>query len=307
MTAQPGAFSSRQRRFSTRIGSLHGSAGSRSSNELLSRVGIFTLLLGLGSPGANSRRHGIQCQHWISMSRSLRITGLLCLAGTLPWATRIVWEMTWLTWNQGPQMLGFTMWHTFPQLAIVGTLCWLATALWCLTVIVLRVSRRFKLASDDWVLVGANCLVLVCPTIPYGAWQSVTEMLLGTSPAAPYTLVSAASTGDLRSVAYLLRRGVSPDATDSQGCSALAVAAGSNTPEMVSLLIRHGANPNGWCKGEAALHRAARSGNLASVKLLLAAGADRSAQSADGFTAAELAWGAGHDDLSQLLDPAMKR
>jgi len=55
--------------------------------------------------------------------------------GTLPFVLRLVWEMTLLTWHKGPQMIGFTMWHSAPQLQILGMLCWMGEIVWCAAMI----------------------------------------------------------------------------------------------------------------------------------------------------------------------------
>jgi len=235
------------------------------------------------------------------MSSSVRIMGLLFLAGTLPFVARMTWEMTLLTWSEGPQMLGFSMAHTFPVLAILGAICWLALAIWCVAIVIAGAFKRWRFGAFEWVIVTVGIMVLACPFIPNSMWQSATEFFLGTSPRAPDNLVYAATTGDRATVTHLLKH-VSANAADRQGCSALVAASGSGNSGVISLLIRRGADPNGTCRGDTALHRAAQRGDVAAVKLLLAAGANRSAKNANGLTPADLAWTSNHQDVSRLLD-----
>src|SRR4051794_35493069 len=66
-------------------------------------------------------------------------------------AARILWEKTIWTWSRGPQMVGFALWHIHPGIAVVGTLCSLAVALWLLIAIPFAISRRRDI--EPWGLV----------------------------------------------------------------------------------------------------------------------------------------------------------
>ena len=73
-----------------------------------------------------------------------------------------------------------------------------------------------------------------------------------------------------------------PIATEAEKLSALTVAAFYGKPEMISLLLSSGANPNGYPEGgfhshATPLHQAVSSGSLEAVKLLVQAGADLNA------------------------------
>lgn len=235
------------------------------------------------------------------MSTGARNLGLAFLAGTLPWVLWAVWEKTWLTWHQGPQMIGFSLVHAFPYVLVVGALSWVAMLVWCIAIAVTMLERR-SLARRDYILIIVSLITLACPFIPYHAWQAATDWVLGTSPKAPDTLAHAAATGDSRTVARLLDRGISPNAAVWHGCTALVAAARVKNPGIASLLIRHGANPDAICEGETALHRAAENGDVATAKLLINAGASTSVRNARGFTPADLAWANNHPELVPLLE-----
>jgi hypothetical protein len=67
-----------------------------------------------------------------------------------------------LTWSQGPQMVGFALWHIHPGFAVAGTLCSLAVALWLLIAIPYAVVRRRDLEPCDWLMMaGAVTVILV--------------------------------------------------------------------------------------------------------------------------------------------------
>jgi len=87
-------------------------------------------------------------------------------------------------------------------------------------------------------------------------------------------LLFAARVGDVESARLLLKAG--GDANDSQpdGVSALVVAAHSGNGSVGALLLDHGADPNAFASGYAALHAAVLRGDLELVKALLAHGAN---------------------------------
>ena len=77
-------------------------------------------------------------------------------------AGRILWGKNDLTWSQGPQMVGFALWHIHPGFAVAGTLCSLAVALWLLIAIPYAVVRRRDLEPCDWLMMaGAVTVILV--------------------------------------------------------------------------------------------------------------------------------------------------
>lgn len=105
-------------------------------------------------------------------------------------------------------------------------------------------------------------------------------------------LINAASRGDAAGVEDALKRGADPEAVDDLGETALQVAAcnGSESARCVELLLKAGADVNRRnIYGETALIAAARSGDAASLKKLIAAGAELDVRSrstnSDGGTA----------------------
>jgi len=235
------------------------------------------------------------------MSRHTRIIGLVFLISALPLTLRMAWEMTWLTWHDGPQMVGFSLAHVFPAFLVFGSAAMLGLAVWAIVAIIICLRRR-TIRWTDLLMIGISLMICGTTFIPQQVWSSATELVLGVSPQASNLLVDAASHGQLTRVRYLLDQGVSPDAWNDEGCAALAAAAGSKNPETVRLLLDHHANPNCSCGGSPALSHAIEKNDLTSFKLLLTAGANIEARDKQGFNAYDEALFSQNKELVQYLE-----
>ena len=235
----------------------------------------------------------------LGMNRSMQITGICLLAGALPLALRLVWEMTWLTWHDGPQMVGFSMAHVFPLVLLVGAAAWLGLAIWIFAAVIMCFRKR-TIGWADALLLGLSIFTCASTFIPQPAWSTATEFVLGLSPQAPNLLIEAARQGQVARVQYLLTRGVSPNPI-SGNCSPLAAAASSKSQETVRLLLDHHADPNGVC-GSPALMNAIEKDNLAAVRLLVSAGAKTSVRDKEGFTPYDQALFSQNKELIHYLE-----
>jgi ankyrin repeat protein len=116
--------------------------------------------------------------------------------------------------------------------------------------------------------------------------------------------IEAASLGKMEPVKKFLEAGMSVDAEDSEGNTALLQAAQGGHSGMVDYLISQGADVNyvgpGW---ETALISAARSGDVASVKRLLDAGAKADQKNEDSWSPLTVAAFEGHSEVTDLLAP----
>ncbi|MBN2444357.1 MAG: ankyrin repeat domain-containing protein [Spirochaetales bacterium] len=116
-------------------------------------------------------------------------------------------------------------------------------------------------------------------------------------------LIGGCVNGDPELVQLLLTHGADPDKAGGKGFTPLHYAASKGSPECISALLSAGAAPDIYNElGETPLMRGADKGDVQSVVLLIAAGADVNAQSKnDGLTPLMLAADKGHDGVVLVL------
>jgi hypothetical protein len=84
----------------------------------------------------------------------------------LLFAARIMWEKTVWTWARGPQMVGFSLMHIHPALAITGMLGCLALMVWLLPAIFYAVERRESIGVSDISMIACAAFVVFVIVIP---------------------------------------------------------------------------------------------------------------------------------------------
>lgn len=111
-----------------------------------------------------------------------------------------------------------------------------------------------------------------------GEMSTISELIRGARPAKVdgSILISAATFGAAAIVQQAIEAGVDVNTTNKYDSPALLIAAQNNYPEIVKMLLAHGASPNTATKGDAetALTAAVCGGSVEAVRLLIAAGAD---------------------------------
>lgn len=96
-------------------------------------------------------------------------------------------------------------------------------------------------------------------------------------------LLEAASRNDMHEVAELLERGITPDAANEDGLTALHQCCIDNNVEMLRLLLEYGANVDAQDSDKwTPLHAAATCGHLELVRILIDHGANLLAVNTDG-------------------------
>lgn len=117
----------------------------------------------------NLRQSGLEC-------RTMQIPGALpdslktCWVCASPlaflFAGRILWEKTIRTWSQGPQVVGFALWHIHPVFAIVGALSSFAIIVWLLIAVPYAIVRRRDIEPWDWLMMAGAVMVLFALAVP---------------------------------------------------------------------------------------------------------------------------------------------
>lgn len=172
------------------------------------------------------------------------IFGALLITATALLAARIIWERTWLTWHQGPQMIGFALAHGYFAILMLAPpliALWLMAAL--ITIAVWKL-RRFHVARQAWVLMGLASSMLVLTILPQTLLDTLFVSQLAKSSHAQELMVYAAGNGESLVVRGMLRHGVPVNGTDHEGDTALHFAAAAGENRLVSLLLDRGAAVN---------------------------------------------------------------
>lgn len=144
------------------------------------------------------------------------------------------------------------------------------------TALMWAVAQKHPAVVELLIAAGANIHArsaswnLVMAVSPHGMLQYNKAIPHGADTA----LLFAARTGDLASAKQLIAAGANVDDKDAWGVSATAMAAHAGYPEIVELLLSHGADPNVSDPGFTALHAAILRRNERMVKALLERHAD---------------------------------
>ena len=96
----------------------------------------------------------------------LRVAWLSFAPVGLLFSSRIAWEKTFLTWQQGPQMVGFSLMHIFPAFFMVGILCCYSLILWLVPASIYVIVRRKSISSVDIAMILAAAFAAVVMALP---------------------------------------------------------------------------------------------------------------------------------------------
>jgi hypothetical protein len=206
----------------------------------------------------------------------LRLAGFATVLASGALAARLVWEQTWLTWQHGPQMVGYSLAHGGGAMLLLSPLPLLV---WFATVVVAIVRSwvlRRRVAGATWFDLASAGLVVGLLLVPYGVWQTLFAARLVDSPHVGDFMTHAAATGDLRTVKALVAHGARADVTDRRGATGLHVAALRNQVDVLDFLIGCDAPLDALNRaGHSPLEVAASNGASVAAELLESRGAHR--------------------------------
>lgn len=170
----------------------------------------------------------------------LKFIGIPIVTAAWALAIRLVWEQTVLSWDHGPQMVGFSLMHSGLGIllisALYGGLLWLAIVL-CTAALTRSLGGRLGV-----LLLLAYALAWGAISMPYGFWQRMFIDKYSPIQATEFFTYAAAK-GDLRTVQAFLDRGVDVNVQSRNG-TALHGAAVQGELKIIEFLIAHGADVN---------------------------------------------------------------
>jgi len=108
-----------------------------------------------------------------------RLLGWIIYPAHLIFVGRLLYEKTYLTWRYGPQNIGFTIVHTYPDDFLAGVIAFYFFKLWLLIALGLILWSRVRIAKLDWIQFGIIGLTVAIDYIPTEVWQSTLKMLIG--------------------------------------------------------------------------------------------------------------------------------
>ena len=139
--------------------------------------------------------------------------------------------------------------------------------------------------------------------LPYSLFIMLRALVLHGLPAVKNALNPAVTEGSVKEIEAAIATDANVTAIDKSGETQLHIASDECKPEIVTMLLRHGADLDA-CEFESGvrpLHIAAQKGCLQACDLLVRHGAAMNAQTRDGATALHLAALAGHAEVVALL------
>lgn len=96
----------------------------------------------------------------------LRAIWLCAAPAAVLFAARVAWEKTVWTWERGPQMVGFSLLHIHPILAILGALSCFIIMAWLLPSTFYALRRRRDISLVDGAMLVTSLLIAVVIMIP---------------------------------------------------------------------------------------------------------------------------------------------
>jgi hypothetical protein len=159
-------------------------------------------------------------------------------------AGRMLWEETFLTIQQGPQMLGFSLAHGSGALLLLAPFL---LALWLLVALVTMAVclwRKRSLSRCYWLTLASAIVTLGVLSIPPQFWQRAFIGTFAKSPHAGDLMVYEAAEGDVRTVRGCLEHGVPLTATNFEGSTAVYTAAVGGSLPVIKMLVSKGADLN---------------------------------------------------------------
>jgi len=105
--------------------------------------------------------------------RGLIIWWWLALIAAAPLYFRLLWEQTFLTWQRGPQMIGFSLGHQHPEVLFLGLVGYVAMCAWLTVAFAIMLRRRELPKGVQATYLSVTVAAVLIALVPYGFWASL--------------------------------------------------------------------------------------------------------------------------------------
>jgi hypothetical protein len=105
--------------------------------------------------------------------RGLVIWWRLALAASAPLYVRILWEQTALTWQRGPQMIGFSLAHQHPEILLLGLVGYVGMLAWLVAAGVSALWRRSLPKGVQLAYLIITVVAVLIALVPYHIWAGL--------------------------------------------------------------------------------------------------------------------------------------
>jgi hypothetical protein len=236
-----------------------------------------------------------------SITDKLSIGFYLSWIGAIIIPIRINYEATFMTWERGPQMIGFSFMHTY------GACCMLAALLLAFFTLILAIDmtvRLFKknnIAKKQITIFTISVLIIGLNFIPYKYAQSIMIYKYGLPKDVKGFFEQKAFEGDLDNMKLLLKKGFKTDS--STFSKSLYMASDGGHINVIEFSLLNGANINWQAEDSKTtpLMIAGDRSQIETVKFLLGHGADPHLKDKNGLTALDMANKYNKKEIVELL------
>lgn len=237
----------------------------------------------------------------------LTATGILLIPGSVWLTWKLIYEDTILTWERGPQMVGFTLVHQNFAFFLIGVGSLILAHVWLITLAIQWIRSRRQMGIENWIIGGFLLIGLIPNYIPGNVWRLGMIKLYGPGPHGGELLIECAAFGDVKTVQELIKQGVDVNVKGIGDTTPLLAACVDGNAKTVEVLISNGADINTKdITGGTALMGAAENNTPDVIRVLLKHGLDPSLKNNDGKTALDYAVERGRADNAEVLREVMK-
>ncbi|MCX6122976.1 MAG: ankyrin repeat domain-containing protein [Ignavibacteriales bacterium] len=157
-------------------------------------------------------------------------------------AIRMNYEATFLTWEQGPQMIGFSFVHSYGALLILASLILIIITFIQMVRIIIKLFKKSKIERQYFICFIISIFFICLNFIPYSVAQTFMIHSQGLPKDTLRFFTNAAHDGDLGIMKLMIKKRYQPDSTVFSTC--LFNACFSGHRDVIEYSLEHGANIN---------------------------------------------------------------